>query len=704
MNMPYIINVAIIVAGCLAFYMILLRKETFYKLNRFMLIGCLFISFALPLLPVPQQFSFRKNQTERSSSQFVPAVSSIPKDEQDTKQVNSIPANSTIEPSSPANDFSFQQIWNWTIWIYWFGVMAFGFNFLLQVTILVWKSRRHPVIIDGRFRIIEVTGDKAPCSFGNYIFINPEKYEWETYNQILQHEKVHIRQKHTLDILLAELMIVFQWFNPFAWIYRREMENNLEYLTDEQLTGKEKVEKTSYQLSLLKVSAPHFPLSVTTNYNQSILKKRIAMMNTKRSNLHTAWKYFFLLPVLALFACLLNEPVLSQDHSTSKYTPRKSNGIETEGSWFATLKEGKVSIQFKSDDDENNSYNTNTYKLSEFTGLPLNGNGSFKLTRDAGTIEFTGKFEGNTGMGHYKFIADKNYAAAMNAELKESLDEREQLVYFFVDVKKDYPKMLKEEGYHSFTKDDLIPLAAMHIDKAYIRSIKDAGFKNVSLDGLIPLKALNIDKAYIDEIRSAGYPDITVDKLVSFKSQDIDKDYIVKMKKGIADKDKDHNKGKQDDDGDDIITFKALNITEDFANSFKTVGLDKLSSDELVTLKSLGITPDFVKSYQNAGMTDLSVDDLSALKALNITPDFKKSWEAQGFKNLGMDALTSLKALNITPEFIKGFENLGYKNITIDEATSLKATGVTPEYIKEMKAKGFDYDKLHKYITLKSID
>src|SRR4029079_12241467 len=136
---------------------------------------------------------------------------------------------------------------------------------------------------------------------------------------------------------------VFQWFNPFAWIYRKEIENNLEFLTDDQLTQKEKVDKQRYQLSLLKVSAPHFPLSLTNNYNQSILKKRIAMMNTKRSNLHTAWKYFFLMPVLAFLACLLNEPMAyGQNEKNEKSEKSEKNvrnhDIETEGSWFATIK------------------------------------------------------------------------------------------------------------------------------------------------------------------------------------------------------------------------------------------------------------------------------------------------------------------------------------------------------------------------------
>ncbi len=221
---------------------------------------------------------------------------------------------------------------NWLFWLYWFGVAIFGASFFFQVIVLLWRAYRNPVIIDGKYRIVEVSGDKAPCSFGNNIFINPEKYEWETYNQILLHEKVHIQQRHTLDIVFAELVLIFQWFNPFAWVYRREIESNLEFLTDDQLM-QQKVDKQSYQLSLVKVSAPHFPLSLTTNYNQSILKKRIAMMNTKRSNLHTAWKYFFLLPVLALLACLLNEPTAFSQESQEVGKTEKSERQERITVW-----------------------------------------------------------------------------------------------------------------------------------------------------------------------------------------------------------------------------------------------------------------------------------------------------------------------------------------------------------------------------------
>jgi hypothetical protein len=758
MTVPYIVNTALILGACLAFYKILLRRETFYKVNRYMLITCLLIAFALPLLQVPQQFSLRKKSvinSELSNGNSKSPVASgktagtktIPVTNNKTTVLpntksqqpgasNEQPAGTREPATDSPTEFPFNLLKSWIFGIYWFGVIVFGISFLFQLGLLVWRSFRNPVIIDGQYRIVEISGDKAPCSFGNTIYINPAKYDWDTYNQIILHEKIHIRERHTLDILFAELVLIFQWFNPFAWIYRREIESNLEFLTDDQLVQHTEIDKKSYQLSLVKVSAPHFPLSLTTNYNQSILKKRIAMMNKKRSNFHTAWKYFFLLPVLAFLACLLNEPLARGQQTPVTKNENAHRTIGTEGYWFAIIKDEKVNIRFSDEklDEEDNegkpghSFSGNTFKLSELGTIPRGEAGTFFITREAGKMELTGKFEGNTGMGKYKFIADKAYADHMSAELKEKLDDEDQLAFFFINIKKEYLQMLKNEGFTKITKDDIIPMAAMNIDAAYIKSIKENGFKEVTMEELIPLKALGVDEKYIKEIRAAGYKNVTTDQLVTFKSQGIDKDYISKVRqmKGTNGKD-------SDDDADDIVTYKSMGIDEAFINSFKAVGYNNIPHDELVSFKALGVTPEYIKSWQDAGFRNLAAEDfvgmksqnvtpeymksftdmgyknikpedMVAFRALDITPDYIKSFQAAGYKNIDLDNMTAFKSLGITPEYIKSFESVGFKNIDLDEITSVKALGVTPEYIRDMRAKGFNYDKLQKYVTLKSID
>src|SRR5690242_9061461 len=142
MNLPYIINVALILLVCLAFYKLLLRRETFYKVNRYMLVICLAISFSLPLLQVPQQFSFRKpakevisvpNSTMIATDQLEQNTTPSKATEQktsETKQPAAIDQSSTgnnqSQTSNIKSQISFSQVLNWLFWLYWFGVVVFG--------------------------------------------------------------------------------------------------------------------------------------------------------------------------------------------------------------------------------------------------------------------------------------------------------------------------------------------------------------------------------------------------------------------------------------------------------------------------------------------------------------------------------------------------------------------------------------------------
>lgn len=775
---PYIINVALILAGCLVFYKLLLRKETFHRINRVTLMLCLFLAFSLPLVQVPEEWSLREVQKVEEK----PKVTATP-DVQLIVEGNKVKRASrtvetpllgihpvTVEPTPDivlhsGSTFTFAKFMNWLWWLYWFGVILFALTFVFQLCLLLWKVYRHPVIRDGRYRIVEIDDDKAPCSFAHFIFINPAKYDAQTYQQILLHEKVHVQERHSLDIIFAELMLIFQWFNPFAWIYRREVENNLEFLTDNRVTQNEQVDKKAYQLSLVRVSAPNIPLRLTTNYNQSILKKRIAMMNSKRSNLHTAWKYFFLIPVLALLACLLNEPRAQRNEKEMREKVSASH-TENEGYWFARIEGDVIYISFDDEEiksDKQDGYKRNfsgtNFKLSELSNVPRDNSGTFSITREAGKMEFTGKFEGNIGMGKYKFLPDAAYFSYIKAETKDGdEDEEEQIAFFLLNVKKSHVSMLKNEGFKDIRSEDLISTTALGVDAAFVKEMKTAGLKDLDIENLVALKAMSITPGYVKEIRDAGYTKVDAEQLIGLKAQGIDREYIEKMKKakGLQNKDLD------EEDLDDIISYKAMDISDEFVKSFRDLGIKELEDDDFVSLKAMGVTPEYIKMWQDlgfkdldaddfvamksqdvspefmkkmkdlgfdnidvddmvsfkalgitpeyyksfgdAGIKDIELDDLAGLKAMGITPEYLKSFEAAGYKTLSIDDAMGAKAMGITPEYLKSFESAGFKNISIEDALGAKAMNVTPEYIKSMRAKGLNYDKLEKYIRLKSID
>lgn len=755
---PYILHVALLISVCLLFYKLLLQRETFYRLNRIILIFCLALSFVLPLIPIPQQWAFRASP--QPASVIAPATDDQPVVTlQQNEAVNlQVPVKNDLPPAppiikahtpavtvetktpivQPQGSSLLARSVKWLFYLYWIGVAAFGLNLLLQIVVLLYQAYTKPFIRDGKFRIVELTGEKAPCSFGNNIFINPEKYDWDTYSQILLHEKIHIEQRHSLDIILAELVLVLQWFNPFAWLYRTELENNLEFLTDDSVLEHKEIERSSYQLSLLKVSAPHLSLGITTNYNQSLLKKRIVMMNAKKSNIHIMWKYFFLVPLLGVLACALNDPAAygkpakAIAKKTSDMPGNWGNEDRSEGAWFATIKGDKVRIEFKSDDDDHNWSNSSTFRLDEFPNLPKEQKGEFSLKREAGSILFNGRFEGNEGYGHYKFTADKGFNDYLTQQGITEVEESDSFAFFTLNVTKDYVAMLSKNGYKDISKSSLISMSALKVDEPYISMWKANGFANLTPNELVSGKALGITSDYVSEIRKAGYKDLTFNELISFKAQHISGAYINSLRKAKltdgkpADEDKmptpsevssykamniDSNyvhslaaAGYRNIPYHQLTTLKALNITPAFINSYKELGYNNLTVSQLSTLKSLDITPANVKSYQALGFKDLSVSNLSTLKSLGITSEYIKSFEPVGYKNLTVSQLATLKSLDITPAYIKGFQALGYTNLSVNNLSSLKSLGITEDFIKSFEPFGFKDLSANNLSTLKAMD
>lgn len=719
---PYILHVALLISVCLLFYKLLLQKETFYRLNRVVLIFCLALSFVLPLIHVPQQWALRESpKPAETTGQPVIAYQPVttPAQNGDVKTAPvvaaaPIKAAPVIAKSAPAVTTQIlpllQRSVTWLFYLYWIGVAAFGLNLLLQVVVLLYQAYTKPFIRDGKFRIVELSGEKAPCSFGNNIFINPEKYDWDTYSQILLHEKIHIQQRHSFDIIVAELVLVLQWFNPFAWLYRTELENNLEFLTDESVLEHKEVERESYQMSLLKVSAPHLSLGITTNYNQSLLKKRIVMMNSKRSNIHIMWKYFFLAPLLGALACALNDPIAAYSHPLIKAKIKAknsynhwSNSTDTAGSWFATIKGEKVKFEFRSDMDDHNWSSNSDFKLSEFSTLPKNQNGDFTLTRDAGTIKFNGKFDGNQGYGHYKYTPNKAFKAFLAQHGITELEDGDDFAFFMLNIDKDYLAMVENNGYKGLSKNDLISMAALKVDAPYISMWKELGFDHLEANQLVSGKALGINREYVSEIRKAGYSNLTFEQLVSFKATGITGKYISSLHTTNA---KIAKPGKSADEkmpAEDVISVKALNVDGSYINGLAKEGYSDIPLNELTSMKAVGVTPQYIEELKSAGYKNIPPNELTSLKSLGVSPAYVKSLNDIGYKNIPVNQLVSMKSVGVTPEYVASLKSSGYTNISPNQLVSMKSVGITPDFAKQFVSIGYKNIPANELVSMKSV-
>lgn len=139
----------------------------------------------------------------------------------------------------------------------------------------------------------------VPFSFLNKIYVNKEQHVDAELKDIFKHEDIHVKGLHSLDILLFEMILVCCWYNPFVWFMRRAIRQNLEFLTDQQVLNKG-IDKQTYQYSLLNVSKKGTSIGLSNQFNFKLLKRRIMMMNKKRSSKIELSKYAFLLPVFLL--------------------------------------------------------------------------------------------------------------------------------------------------------------------------------------------------------------------------------------------------------------------------------------------------------------------------------------------------------------------------------------------------------------------
>jgi hypothetical protein len=156
-----------------------------------------------------------------------------------------------------------------------------------------------------KFVHIQCDGKIQPFSFFNTIVYNPKNHSDRELTAILAHEEVHAQQYHSLDVILMELVIILQWFNPIAWLYRTAIKENLEFLADMD-NHQVKIDKKEYQYTLLKQAVGSHQLSIVNPFFNSLIKKRIVMINQNPSHKSKALKSLVLLPLLALFLVSFN--------------------------------------------------------------------------------------------------------------------------------------------------------------------------------------------------------------------------------------------------------------------------------------------------------------------------------------------------------------------------------------------------------------
>jgi|GEM_PF-710444 len=718
---PYLLHTAILTALLYLAYRLLLTKETFFKLNRIILVGSILIAFLLPLIPIPADWSLRPATPIVQIERATPPPSNIQIDMQSESRVISTPdepvsevTSSTVPTPKPKKAMNF---WSILFITYLVGVVIMAVNLGIQLVAILYQILTQSHIQDGKVRIVELDNDKAPFSFANCVFINPTLYDWDTYCQILEHEKTHVQQGHSFDILLAEILVVVQWFNPFAWMLRKTVEDNLEYLTDEQMIAKG-VDRESYQINLLRVAVPYHPLGPANSYNQSTLKNRISMMNIKKSSLSSSWKYLFVLALFGLSTVFFN-PTLATANSSKETVEndldqQQKMAFPNKGIWSATFEGTELCIRYDLSERKRNNWwvTTKCYPKTDFPNLPIDQDGTFSLKRAAGTINFSGKFENEEGLGRFTFAPDESFRSLIKQEGYSTVSDEVLFGFTLANINQEYWAYLKQEGLTPKDEDDLedighhLPLLAdlksnlagyrelgfkklsleelvdLSIHNAtpeFIKSIQQLGFTNLSLDEYQDAKIHNINGEFIAEMKDLGFKDLSFEEIEDLKIHGITKAYVEELKKA----------GYTNLNAEEVTDAKIHNVSTVFAAEMKKLGFDNLSLEELEELKIHGVNADFVASLKKAGYENLSPEEVTDAKIHGITPKFAEEMQALGFSNLSLEDLEELKIHGVNAAYVAELKKAGYQKLSAEEVTEAKIHGITPKFAEEMKALGF---------------
>ena len=189
--------------------------------------------------------------------------------------------------------------------IYFCGVILLFIRFIMQLTSIILLRIQCKVTEIQGVRVQILNKASGPFSFFHWIFVHPESHTQEELAEILTHEQTHAHQLHSADIMFSELICIACWFNPFIWLMKREIRNNLEYMADQRVlqTG---YDYKVYQYHLLGLAHNKAAATLYNSFNVLPLKNRIKMMNKKRTKEIGRTKYLLVLPLAALLLIISN--------------------------------------------------------------------------------------------------------------------------------------------------------------------------------------------------------------------------------------------------------------------------------------------------------------------------------------------------------------------------------------------------------------
>jgi TonB family protein len=306
-------------------YWLFLRKETFFSLNRLILLGSVAISLSLPFLHIENLFTLSENT----------AIPSF---------FMSFGQEAVMTDDSSAGQVDFNKLMTVVaLLVYFSGVVILGLRLIYQLIRLFTLSKKYPVTKKNGIGLIYVNEEIAPCSFFRNIFIDRSVRTDEELERIVLHENAHVKNMHFIDLFLFGIAGILHWFNPVIWLFERSIREVHEYEADREVLRLEP-DKLRYQATLVNQVTGIEVFKLANSFSKSITKKRIIMMSKMKSGKFSAMKVLFVLPVILCLVFAFSQPRVIGESSQS-IQPKQVTGKVVDAKSGESLSGGAVVIE-----------------------------------------------------------------------------------------------------------------------------------------------------------------------------------------------------------------------------------------------------------------------------------------------------------------------------------------------------------------------
>lgn len=322
-----------------------------------------------------------------------------------------------------------------------------------------------------------------------------------------------------------------------------------------------------------------------------------------------------------------------------EHVTTQSAVADIEGTWsarlYTTTRDGaetapKLQMQMNIDSGRSGGWDNwgQSMPLSAFTGLPQNldprQDVRFELRREAGVVSFDGRFENGRGVGTMTFVANRDFARAMEQQTSDTFTDRELFSFAVLDVSRAFVSELQGLGFRDVTLSDARKLRIHGTTIDFIKGIRAAGYPDVDLDRIVKLRIHGVTPAFIAGIKAEGLTNPTLAEVTKFRIHGVTLDYIKQM--------------------------RALGLASDL--------------DDIVDSRIHGVTPAFAKEMAALGYGNSDFDALRKFRIHGVTPSYVREMASLGYKNVDAGTLVKFRIHGITPSFVKELSDAGYTNLT----------------------------------------